>query len=78
MKPLEFKKIKAELTEKYGPHINDFDVSSYCMYPKVFDEFQGFIDKFGDLRWVVMRLELSIALTDKCRTYPILPCQTCH
>jgi hypothetical protein len=22
------------------------------MYPKVFDEFQGFIDKFGDLRWV--------------------------
>jgi pyruvate carboxylase len=50
MKPLEFKKIKAELTEKYGPHINDFDVSSYCMYPKVFDEFQGFIDKFGDLR----------------------------
>jgi len=52
MKPLEFSKIKAELTEKYGPHINDFDVSSYCMYPKVFDEFQGFIDKFGDLRSV--------------------------
>jgi pyruvate carboxylase len=52
MKPLEFSKIKAELTEKYGPHINDFDVSSYCMYPKVFDEFQGFIDKFGDLRCV--------------------------
>lgn len=35
MKPLEFKKIKAELREKYGNHITDFDVQSYAMYPKV-------------------------------------------
>lgn len=50
MKPLDFKKIKAELREKFGNHINDFDVQSYCMYPKVFEEYQGFVDKFGDLR----------------------------
>jgi len=50
MKPLDFKKIKRELKEKYGQHITDYDVSSYCMYPKVFEEFQGFAEKYGDLR----------------------------
>jgi pyruvate carboxylase len=52
MKPLDFKKIKAELREKFGTHITDFDVASYCMYPKVFEEYQGFVEKFGDLRYV--------------------------
>jgi pyruvate carboxylase len=78
MKPLDFSKIKAELTEKYGPHINDFDVSSYCMYPKVFDEFQGFIDKFGDLRWVTPFLDLARCLYTQCRAYPILPRQASY
>jgi len=59
MKPLDFEKIKAELREKYGNHINDFDVSSYCMYPKVFEEFQGFVDKYGDLSVVPTRLFLG-------------------
>lgn len=49
MEPLDFAKIKSELREKYGPHITDFDVSSYCMYPKVFEEFQSFVEKYGDL-----------------------------
>ena len=50
MKPLDFKKIKKELKEKYGSHITDYDVMSYCMYPKVFDEFEVFVEKYGDLR----------------------------
>lgn len=50
MKPLDFKKIKGELREKFGSHITDFDVASYCMYPKVFEEYQGFVEKYGDLR----------------------------
>ena len=50
--PIEFKKVKAELRSKFGKHITDSDVSSYVMYPKVFEEFQGFIEKYGDLRWV--------------------------
>lgn len=58
MKPLDFANIKKELTEKYGTHINDYDVQSYCMYPKVFEEFQGFLDKFGDLRWVLLSSQL--------------------
>ena len=50
--PIEFKKVKAELRSKFGKHITDSDVTSYVMYPKVFEEFQGFIEKYGDLRWV--------------------------
>ena len=50
MAPLNFKKIKADLREKYGKTITDTDVMSYAMYPKVFEEFRGFVDKYGDLR----------------------------
>jgi pyruvate carboxylase len=50
MKPLDFVQIKKDLREKYGKHVNDFDVSSWCMYPKVFEEYQGFVEKYGDLR----------------------------
>ena len=59
MKPLDFAKIKAELREKYGPHITDFDVQSYCMYPKVFEEFQTFVEKYGDLSVVPTRFFLG-------------------
>jgi pyruvate carboxylase len=52
MKPLDFKKIKSELREKFGKNITDVDVASYYMYPKVFEEFRGFTDKYGDLRYV--------------------------
>ncbi|ORX39241.1 carbamoyl-phosphate synthase L chain, ATP binding domain-domain-containing protein [Kockovaella imperatae] len=55
MKPLDFAKIKAELKQKYGNHISDYDVNSYCMYPKVFEEFQGFLEKYGDLSVVPTR-----------------------
>ncbi|TYJ59072.1 pyruvate carboxylase [Cryptococcus floricola] len=59
MAPLDFKKIKTELREKYGPHISDFDVASYYMYPKVFEEFQGFVAKYGDLSVVPTRYFLA-------------------
>ena len=35
LQPLELKKIKTELRSKFGKHINDTDVTSYVMYPKV-------------------------------------------
>ena len=69
MAPLDFKKIKVELRSKFGKHITDADVTSYVMYPKVchlsrsinfqtkyfqvFEEYQGFIEKYGDLRYVL-------------------------
>lgn len=72
MKPLDFKKIKEELRERFGSHINDYDVASYCMYPKVFEEFQGFVEKFGDLRYVVSRLSITDDRgTDGSETYMV-------
>ena len=48
--PIDIKKTKAELRAKFGKHITDSDVTSYIMYPKVFEEYQGFVEKYGDLR----------------------------
>ncbi|KAF9490180.1 pyruvate carboxylase [Pleurotus eryngii] len=59
MAPLDFKKIKAELRSKFGKHITDTDVSSYVMYPKVFEEYQAFIEKYGDLSVVPTRYFLA-------------------
>jgi len=55
LQPLDFKKIKAELRSKFGKHINDADVTSYVMYPKVFEEYQGFVQKYGDLSVIPSR-----------------------
>lgn len=73
--PLDFKKIKADLKAKYGKHITNTDVASYAMYPKVshrpetfnkflnriqvFDEYQGFVEKFGDLSVIPTRYFLG-------------------
>ncbi|KII85804.1 hypothetical protein PLICRDRAFT_165243 [Plicaturopsis crispa FD-325 SS-3] len=59
MEPLDFKKIKAELRSKFGKHITDADVASYVMYPKVFEEYQGFIEKYGDLSVIPTRYFLG-------------------
>ncbi|KAF8159757.1 pyruvate carboxylase [Crassisporium funariophilum] len=59
MEPLDFKKIKAELRSKFGKHITDADVTSYVMYPKVFEEYQGFIEKYGDLSVIPTRYFLG-------------------
>ncbi|KAG6891616.1 hypothetical protein C0992_002655 [Termitomyces sp. T32_za158] len=50
MEPLDFKKIKAELRSKFGKHITDTDV---------FEEYQGFIEKYGDLSVVPTRYFLG-------------------
>lgn len=57
--PLDFKKIKAELRSKFGKHITDADVTSYVMYPKVFEEYQGFLQKYGDLSVIPTRYFLG-------------------
>lgn len=59
MTPLDFKKIKAELRAKFGKHITDTDVTSYVMYPKVFEEYQNFLEKYGDLSVVPTRYFLG-------------------
>ncbi|KIM74670.1 hypothetical protein PILCRDRAFT_800751 [Piloderma croceum F 1598] len=59
MEPLDFKKIKADLRSKFGKHITDADVTSWVMYPKVFEEYQGFLEKFGDLSVIPTRYFLG-------------------
>jgi pyruvate carboxylase len=59
MAPLDFKKIKAELRSKFGKHITGNDVTSYVMYPKVFEEYQGFLLKYGDLSVIPTRYFLG-------------------
>lgn len=56
LEPLDLKKIKADLRAKFGKHITDADVSSFAMYPKVFEEYQAMLEKYGDLRLVSLRL----------------------
>jgi pyruvate carboxylase len=52
MEPYPFSETRQKLTEKYGSGITSTDVLSYCMYPKVFEEFREFVDKYGDLSYV--------------------------
>ncbi|KAJ7460543.1 pyruvate carboxylase [Mycena latifolia] len=59
MSPLDFKKIKADLRSNFGKHITDADVISSVMYPKVFEEYQGFIEKYGDLSVIPTRYFLG-------------------
>ncbi|KAH7105810.1 pyruvate carboxylase [Auriculariales sp. MPI-PUGE-AT-0066] len=59
LEPMNFKKMKADLRAKFGKHINDTDVSSYAMYPKVFEEYQSFVEKYGDLSIVPTRYFLG-------------------
>lgn len=48
-----------DLTEKYGSGITSTDVLSYCMYPKVFEEFREWTAKFGDLSVLPTRFFLG-------------------
>lgn len=46
--PLDFKKIKEDLVERFGSsNLNDVDVMSYVMFPKVLEEFVEFRAKYG-------------------------------
>jgi len=56
MEPYDFEAARKKLQEKYGrSSISSTDVLSYCMYPKVFEEYRTFLDKYGDLSQVPTR-----------------------
>lgn len=48
LEPVDFAKVRRDLTKKYGS-ITECDVASYVMYPKVFEDYKDFTQKFGDL-----------------------------
>ena len=47
MEPFDLDALKAELTERHGDHINDRDVMSAALYPKVFEDFENFRADYG-------------------------------
>jgi pyruvate carboxylase len=49
MKPFDFAKARETLTEKFGRGITSTDVLSYALYPKVYEEYRDFLDRYGDL-----------------------------
>ena len=48
LEAFDFDKMKAELKEKYGT-TSEYDLASYAMYPKVFEDYRKFIATYGDL-----------------------------
>lgn len=46
--PLDLAAIKSDLEKRFGG-ITGCDVASYTMYPKVYEEFRKYTDKYGDL-----------------------------
>ncbi|KAL0095747.1 pyruvate carboxylase [Phycomyces blakesleeanus] len=59
MPALDLVKLKAELTEKYGKSIRDYDVISAALYPKVFAEYRDTVEQYGDLSVVPTRYFLA-------------------
>lgn len=58
LEPLDLAKIKKDIHTKWGS-VTECDVSSYAMYPKVFDDYKKFIQKYGDLSVLPTKFFLS-------------------
>lgn len=53
--PLDFEQIRKDLSNKFRREMSECDAVSWAMYPKVFEDFQAFIDKYGNLSSVPTR-----------------------
>lgn len=58
LEPLDLAQIKKDIHAKWGS-VTECDVSSYAMYPKVYDEYRKFVQKYGDLSVLPTRYFLS-------------------
>ncbi|KAF4631348.1 hypothetical protein G7Y89_g6778 [Cudoniella acicularis] len=58
LEPLDLQKIKKDIHTKWGS-VTECDVASYAMYPKVFEDYRKFIQKYGDLSVLPTRYFLS-------------------
>ncbi|ODV91639.1 hypothetical protein CANCADRAFT_30005 [Tortispora caseinolytica NRRL Y-17796] len=56
--PIDFDQLKKDLIKKYGK-ITEYDVASYTMYPRVFEDYKKFLAKYGDLSVVPTRYFLT-------------------
>ncbi|KAL8669484.1 MAG: hypothetical protein Q9168_005933 [Polycauliona sp. 1 TL-2023] len=58
LEPMDLAKIKKDINEKFGS-ASECDVASYAMYPKVFEDYRKFVNKYGDLSVVPTRYFLA-------------------
>ncbi|PHH56180.1 Pyruvate carboxylase [Ceratocystis fimbriata CBS 114723] len=58
LEPVDFPKTKKELNKKFGP-VSEADIASYIMYPKVFEDYRKFVERFGDLSVLPTKYFLS-------------------
>ena len=58
LEPFHLEQIKDELEERFG-NIDDCDVASYNMYPRVYEDFQKTREQFGDLSVLPTRAFLA-------------------
>jgi pyruvate carboxylase len=56
--PIDIDKVRKDLKEKYGG-ATETDVASSIMYPKVFEDYKKFTDKYGDLSVLPTRFFLA-------------------
>ncbi|KAF9629857.1 putative pyruvate carboxylase protein [Lasiodiplodia theobromae] len=58
LEPVNFDKVRKDLKEKFGG-ATETDIASFVMYPKVFEDFKKFQQKYGDLSVLPTRFFLS-------------------
>jgi pyruvate carboxylase len=58
LEPLDLLQIKKDIHAKWGS-VTECDVASYAMYPKVFEDYKKFIQKYGDLSVLPTKYFLS-------------------
>jgi len=56
--PVDLAAIRAELEKKYG-YATECDIAGYVMYPKVFQDYKAFVEKYGDLSVLPTKYFLS-------------------
>ncbi|KZL63107.1 pyruvate carboxylase, partial [Colletotrichum incanum] len=59
LEPVDFAKVKRELHKKFGGPVTECDIAAYVMYPKVFEDYKKFIQKYGDLSVLPTKYFLS-------------------
>ncbi|KAM0281010.1 hypothetical protein ACHAQH_003739 [Verticillium albo-atrum] len=59
LEPVDFAKVKRELGKKFGGPVTETDIASYVMYPKVFEDYKKFVQRFGDLSVLPTKYFLS-------------------
>lgn len=59
LEPVDFAKVKRDLAKKFGGPVSETDVASYVMYPKVYEDYKKFLQKYGDLSVLPTKYFLS-------------------